>query len=131
MEKKQTSIFGLAVIVAALGYFVDIYDLLLFTIVKRTSMLKRLDLHDATMLADSTKVINWPDDRICCWAALSGVYWAIKKEGCKVLFGSIILYSARQFCNGFYSYRQPVCALPLYGGGWTGRRTGRRYYAGK
>ena len=39
MEKKtSSSIFGIAVIVAALGYFVDIYDLLLFTIVKKPSM---------------------------------------------------------------------------------------------
>jgi MFS transporter, putative metabolite:H+ symporter len=36
MEQKHQSVFGLAIIVAALGYFVDIYDLLLFTIVKKT-----------------------------------------------------------------------------------------------
>ncbi len=45
-------------IVAALGYFVDIYDLLLFTIVKKPSMMG-VGATDATMLIDSTKVINW------------------------------------------------------------------------
>ena len=35
---KPQGIFSLAVIVAALGYFVDIYDLLLFTIVREPSL---------------------------------------------------------------------------------------------
>ena len=39
MSKKEFGVLSLPVIVAALGYFVDIYDLLLFTIVKKTSML--------------------------------------------------------------------------------------------
>ena len=38
MEKKTSSVFGLAVIVAALGYFVDIYDLLLFSIIRVPSL---------------------------------------------------------------------------------------------
>ncbi len=36
--KKPQKIFSLAVVVAALGYFVDIYDLLLFTIVREPSL---------------------------------------------------------------------------------------------
>ena len=39
MTEKKFGILSLPVIVAALGYFVDIYDLLLFTIVKKSSML--------------------------------------------------------------------------------------------
>jgi hypothetical protein len=35
---KEASVINLAVIVAALGYFVDIYDLLLFTIVREPSL---------------------------------------------------------------------------------------------
>ncbi|MEO6314505.1 MAG: MFS transporter [Chitinophagaceae bacterium] len=99
MEKKQASVFGLAVIVAALGYFVDIYDLLLFTIVKRTSMLG-VGATDATMLADSTKVINWQ----MLGLLLGGIVWGIlgdKKGRLSVLFGSIILYSAANFLTGF------------------------------
>ena len=57
-SKPSHSIFNIAVVVAALGYFVDIYDLLLFTIVKKASMLG-VGSTDATMLADSTRVINW------------------------------------------------------------------------
>ncbi len=99
MEKKHQSIFGLAVIVAALGYFVDIYDLLLFTIVKKESMLG-VGATDATMLADSTKVINWQ----MVGLLLGGIVWGIlgdKKGRLSVLFGSIILYSVANFATGF------------------------------
>lgn len=99
MEKKPASIFGLAVIVAALGYFVDIYDLLLFTIVKKESMLG-VGATDATMLADSTKVINWQ----MVGLLLGGIVWGIlgdKKGRLSVLFGSIILYSVANFATGF------------------------------
>jgi putative MFS transporter len=99
MDRKQTSVFSLAVIVAALGYFVDIYDLLLFTIVKKPSMLA-VGATDLTMLADSTKVINWQ----MVGLLLGGIIWGIlgdKKGRLSVLFGSIILYSAANFATGF------------------------------
>ena len=102
MEKKQAGIFSLAVIVAALGYFVDIYDLLLFTIVREPS-LKSLgvDLANTKMvIAASTKVINWQ-----MWGMLiGGIIWGImgdKKGRLSVLFGSIILYSIANFFTGF------------------------------
>lgn len=99
MEKKTSSVFGLAVIVAALGYFVDIYDLLLFTIVKKSSMLG-VGATDASMLADSTKVINWQ----MVGLLLGGIVWGIlgdKKGRLSVLFGSIILYSVANFATGY------------------------------
>ncbi len=52
------SVFNIAVIVAALGYFVDIYDLLLFTIIREPS-LRGIGVSDAAMLSASTKIINW------------------------------------------------------------------------
>ncbi len=58
MTEKKFGILSLPVIVAALGYFVDIYDLLLFTIVKKSSMLG-VGATDATLLSESTRVINW------------------------------------------------------------------------
>jgi len=102
MEKKQFGIFSLPVIVAALGYFVDIYDLLLFTIV-RVPSLKGLNV-DITnrplVIAASTQVINWQ-----MWGMLiGGIIWGImgdKKGRLSVLFGSIILYSVANFLTGF------------------------------
>ena len=102
MEKKQFGIFSLPVIVAALGYFVDIYDLLLFTIV-RVPSLQGLNVditNRALVIAASTKVINWQ-----MWGMLIGVIiWGImgdKKGRLSVLFGSIILYSVANFFTGF------------------------------
>src|SRR3977135_4281645 len=99
MQQKNHSVLGLAVIVAALGYFVDIYDLLLFTIVKKSSMLG-VGATDATMLSDSTKVINWQ----MVGLLLGGVLWGVlgdKKGRLSVLFGSIILYSIANFITAF------------------------------
>src|SRR6187399_908743 len=102
MEKKQFGIFSLPVIVAALGYFVDIYDLLLFTIV-RVPSLQGLNVditNRAMMIAASTKVINWQ-----MWGMLiGGIIWGImgdKKGRLSVLFGSIILYSVANFFTGY------------------------------
>jgi MFS family permease len=95
----QSGIFSLAVVVAALGYFVDIYDLLLFTIVREPS-LRGISVPDAEMVAASTKIINWQ----MLGLLIGGVLWGIlgdKKGRLSVLFGSILLYSAANFATGF------------------------------
>ena len=94
-QKKYSSIFNIVVVVAALGYFVDIYDLLLFTIVKRDSMLG-VGATPATLMVDSTRVINFQ----MVGLLLGGIIWGVlgdKKGRLSVLFGSIILYSIANF----------------------------------
>jgi MFS family permease len=119
MNKSNYGIFSLPVIVAALGYFVDIYDLLLFTIVKKPSMLA-VGSTDLTLLADSTKVINWQ----MVGLLLGGIIWGVlgdKKGRLSVLFGSIILYSTANFITGFvqtvdqYALLRFVAGLGLAG----------------
>ena len=99
MEKKQQSVFGLAVIVAALGYFVDIYDLLLFSIIRIPS-LKSFGLDDAAIAKDGLKIINIQ----MMGLLVGGIFWGIlgdKKGRLKVLYASIILYSLGNIANGF------------------------------
>lgn len=99
MQKQNQSVLNIAVIVAALGYFVDIYDLLLFTIVREPS-LRGLQVSDADMIAASTKIINWQ----MIGLLIGGIIWGImgdKKGRLSVLFGSIMLYSVANFANGF------------------------------
>lgn len=99
MTQKQVGVFSFPVIVAALGYFVDIYDLLLFTIVKKPSLLG-VGSSELTLLADSTRVINWQ----MIGLLLGGIIWGVlgdKKGRLSVLFGSIILYSLANFVTGF------------------------------
>lgn len=121
-QQNQSSILGIAVIVAALGYFVDIYDLLLFTIVREPSLVALgVDkANGAAMLAASTKVINWQ-----MWGMLiGGVLWGImgdKKGRLSVLFGSIVLYSIANFITGYvhtvdhYAYARFAAGIGLAG----------------
>lgn len=114
MTEKKYGIFSLPVIVAALGYFVDIYDLLLFTIVKRPSMLG-VGATEATMLVDSTRVINWQMTGLL----LGGILWGVladKKGRLSVLFGSIILYSIANFATGFVQTVNQYAACRFIGG---------------
>jgi MFS transporter, putative metabolite:H+ symporter len=99
MARRSHGIFHITVIVAALGYFVDIYDLLLFTIVKKESMLQ-VGSTDASLLADSSRVINWQ----MIGLLIGGIGWGMladKKGRLSVLFGSILLYSTANFITAF------------------------------
>lgn len=119
---KSQSVFNIAVIVAALGYFVDIYDLLLFTIVREPSLRDLgVSLQDGkAVLAASTKIINWQ----MVGLLIGGIVWGImgdKKGRLSVLFGSIILYSIANFITGFvqttdqYAYARFVAGIGLAG----------------
>ncbi len=97
--KKQYGILSIPVIVAALGYFVDIYDLLLFSIT-RVGSLRSLGLSDAEILTQGESIIMWQMGGLL----LGGIIWGVmgdKKGRLSVLFGSIILYSLANIANGF------------------------------
>jgi len=99
MNKQSHSVFNLVVIVAALGYFVDIYDLLLFGII-RVKSLTSLGL-DATQVRDSGEYIISIQ---MAGLLIGGIIWGVmgdKKGRLSVLFGSIILYSIANIANGF------------------------------
>lgn len=119
MTKTAYGIISVPVIVAALGYFVDIYDLLLFTIVREPS-LRALGVVDATMLAESTKIINWQ----MIGLLIGGIVWGMmgdKRGRLSVLFGSILLYSLANFLTGYvmdtdqYAAARFVAGLGLAG----------------
>jgi MFS family permease len=96
---KLKHLFSLPVIVAALGYFVDIYDLLLFGIVRIPS-LNDLGLDPAST---GVKILNWQMFGLL----LGGILWGIlgdKKGRLSVLFGSIITYSLANIACGFLPY---------------------------
>ncbi|RYY68961.1 MAG: MFS transporter [Chitinophagaceae bacterium] len=99
MRPKSDSIFSIAVLVAALGYFVDIYDLLLFGIV-RIASLKDLGLDAAQIKSEGVFIISIQ----MIGLLVGGIIWGImgdKKGRLSVLFGSIILYSIANIVNGF------------------------------
>src|ERR1700754_2682076 len=98
-EKKYHPLFNLAVIVGALGYFVDVYDLLLFSII-RVPSLKSIGLSADDIAKRGADIINLQ----MIGLLLGGIIWGVlgdKKGRLKVLFASIILYSLGSIANGF------------------------------
>ena len=86
-QSIKNHFFSLAVIVAALGYFVDIYDLLLFTIVREPSLIG-INVAESDMLSVSTRIINWQ----MIGLLIGGILWGVmgdRKGRLSVLFGSI------------------------------------------
>jgi MFS family permease len=93
------SLFSLPVIVAALGYFVDVYDLLVFNIV-RVPSLKALGLSPEEVSLLGSKIYNWQQAGLLLGGILWGI-WADKRGRLSVLFGSIIVYSTANILCGF------------------------------
>jgi MFS transporter, putative metabolite:H+ symporter len=107
MQPKPFSLFNVAIVVAALGYFVDIYDLLLFGIIRIPSLSEILASPNLSKdaLAELVKtqgesVISWQMGGLL----IGGILWGVlgdKKGRLSVLFGSILLYSVGNIANGF------------------------------
>jgi putative MFS transporter len=99
INKNNAKLLNAAVLVASLGYFVDIYDLLLFSIVRVPSLqsmgLSGQDLTDNGIFLLNVQMIG---------LLVGGVFWGIlgdKKGRLSVLFGSIFIYSVANIANGF------------------------------
>lgn len=91
----------LLVLVAGLGYFVDVFDLLMFGIV-RVASLKDLGFSGVDLLHHGIELLNWQMGGILT----GGIFWGIlgdKKGRVSTLFGSILIYSAANLANGFVS----------------------------
>ena len=99
---QYAPLFSLPVIVAALGYFVDIYDLLLFSIV-RVPSLTQLGLNAEQISRIGTNILNWQMGGLL----LGGILWGVlgdKRGRLSVLFGSIITYSLANIACGFVAH---------------------------
>lgn len=98
MNQPSNKVLNAAVIVAALGYFVDIYDLLLFSIV-RVPSLQSLGVEGDAMKEVGLHLI----DMQMFGMLLGGILWGVlgdKRGRLSVLFGSIFLYSVANIANG-------------------------------
>ena len=95
-KQKLSYLLSLPVIVAALGYFVDIYDLLLFGIVRVPSL---QSLHLDPDLVGTT-IMNYQ----MIGLLLGGIFWGVmgdKRGRLSVLFGSILVYSLANIACGY------------------------------
>nr|MBP6687170.1 MFS transporter [Lacibacter sp.] len=119
MQPKQYGIFSFPVIVGALGFFVDIYDLLLFNITRRSS-LTELGVPENELKNVGENLLSWQ----MLGLTIGGILWGIlgdKKGRKSVLFSSILLYSLATVANGFvtdveqYRWIRFIAALGLAG----------------
>ncbi len=102
----STNKFRLAVTVSALGYFVDVYDLVLFSVV-RVKSLESFGLSGEQLLSEGVFLLNMQTVGLL----VGGIVWGIlgdKFGRVKVLFGSILLYSLANIANGL------VTSIPQY-----------------
>lgn len=118
-SQKQIAVLSLPVIVGALGFFVDVYDLLLFSIVRKPS-LESLGLTPDQVLSKGELIISVQ----MIGLMVGGIAWGImgdKKGRLSVLFGSILLYSLANIANGMvqtveqYTWMRFIAGLGLAG----------------
>jgi len=120
-EKSNKNQIILVLIVAALGYFVDIYDLVLFGVVKGESLQQIMSNASPEQIASTGKFLF---NMQMLGMLLGGLLWGIlgdKKGRLKVLFGSIILYSIANLANAFvtdipsYAFIRIIAGIGLAG----------------
>lgn len=112
-EAKQAPV-ALTVLVAALGYFVDIYDLILFSIV-RVKSLAAIGVPKEQILDQGVLLINMQMGGML----IGGILWGVlgdKRGRVSVLFGSIFMYSVANIANGFVQTVPQYAALRLIAG---------------
>ncbi|MBI3440515.1 MAG: MFS transporter [Proteobacteria bacterium] len=98
-QTLSDKVIALTILVSALGYFVDVFDLLLFSIV-RIQSLKDLGVAEADLLAVGIRLLNTQ----AAGLLVGGIVWGMladKYGRVSVLFGSILLYSIANIGNGF------------------------------
>lgn len=115
MHKKDFKLLlSLPVVVAALGYFVDIYDLLLFSIVRTPSLIS-LGVPEGALLGQGEFLLQAQMSGLL----IGGIIWGImgdRKGRLSVLFGSILLYSLANIANGFVSTVEQYATLRFLAG---------------
>ncbi len=118
-ERQEAGLPGswqvvLVITVSALGYFVDIYDLILFSIV-RVASLRALGVPENEVLSTGVFLLNMQ----MAGMLIGGLLWGIlgdKRGRLSVLFGSIIMYSLANILNGMVTSVDAYAALRLLAG---------------
>ena len=117
--RDSQRVITLSVMVAALGYFVDIYDLLLFSIV-RVPSLRSLGVQGDDLLHAGERLLNMQMTGML----LGGLLWGVlgdRKGRLSVLFGSIIMYSVANIANAWvqsvetYAWLRFIAGIGLAG----------------
>lgn len=98
---KQSSILTLPVIIGGLGYFVDMYDLVLFSVVRVPSP-RDMGIAEQSIMNIGVTLFNAQ----MLGMLLGGILWGVfgdKYGRVKTLYGSILIYSTANLLNAFIS----------------------------
>ena len=113
-QQNSKGLFSVPVIVAALGYFVDIYDLLLFSIVRKPSLIS-LGVSQDQLFTQGEFLLQVQ----MAGLLIGGLIWGVmgdKRGRLSVLFGSILLYSIANIANGFVTTVDQYATLRFIAG---------------
>lgn len=111
---KLKDIFNTAVVVAALGYFVDVYDLVLFMVIGKSSLLD-VGVPKESIVESFELLLNVQ----MAGMLVGGIFWGVlgdKKGRLSVLFGSIVTYSLANIANGFVTGMDSYLVLRFIAG---------------
>lgn len=116
-QKISRSALNKIIIVAALGYFVDIYDLVLFSVERKDSLTEILGAgaNPQSLKNIGMALLNWQMGGML----IGGLFWGIlgdKKGRLSVLFGSILMYSLANIFNGMVTNVEWYAALRFISG---------------
>lgn len=111
---NQAKNVRLLIVIAALGYFVDVYDLILFIIVRQPS-LQALGYEGVELTQKGIYLLNLQ----MLGMLIGGIVWGIlgdKKGRLSVLFGTILLYSVANIANGMINNIEQYYVLRFIAG---------------
>ena len=103
-------------VIASLGYFVDIYDLVLFGVVKAESLQQIIPNASAAEQASIGKMLF---NLQMIGMFIGGLLWGVlgdKRGRITVLFGSILLYSVANIANAFVVDIPTYCVIRIIAG---------------
>ena len=116
-SETAQKVITITVVVAALGYFVDVYDLILFLIIGKKSLAELYpEWVGQPILIEKFQHLL---DVQMIGMLIGGIAWGIigdKKGRLAVLFGSIILYSLANLINAFASDMTTYAVLRFIAG---------------
>lgn len=114
LGKQSTSLWNSTVIISSLGYFVDIYDLILFSIVRIPS-LRSIGVPESELMSQGVSLLNLQ----MAGMLIGGILWGMlgdKKGRVSVLYGSILLYSLANIANAFVTNFETYAVLRFISG---------------
>ena len=113
-QPLKKGVFNAAVLISASGYFVDIYDLIIFNVVKKQS-LEALGFTGEAFKTQEILLFNWQMSGML----IGGILWGIlgdRKGRVSVLFGSILMYSLANIANAFVTNIEAYAACRFLAG---------------